>query len=284
MPHDMAYPHQFVLDKEALSDADARILMESCPEGSIDLDMEDEEIEIEAGAVVVATGWRPYDVTKLDNLGGGQIPNIITNVQMERLASHGGPTGGKIVRPSDGKPAENVAFVQCAGSRDEKHLPYCSAVCCMATLKQVRYLREANPEAKATIFYIDIRTIGRDEKFYYDLLEDEKISFTKGKAAKISEEPGTGNLILDAQDTIGRDNLHEVFDMVVLATGMVPNTADTRIPFEIRYDEYGFIDGATDVEGVFAAGCTTRPCDVSRSTKESAAAALKAIQYIRRGE
>jgi quinone-modifying oxidoreductase subunit QmoA len=284
MPHDMAYPHVHVLDREALSDADAETLKTACPPEAIDLDMTEREIAVEVGAVVVATGWRPYDATKLDNLGFGQYPNVITNVMMERLAAQGGPTGGKIVRPSDGKPAEKVAFVQCAGSRDENHLPYCSAVCCMASLKQARFLREQNESSKATVFYIDIRTIGYLEQFYYEMLEDENVSFTKGKAAKISEDAASKDLLLDVEDTLSGEILHGTFDMVVLATGMVPNTADVRIPFELKYDAYGFVDGSTEVDGVYAAGCAKRPCDVSRTTKDSTAAALSAIQCLNRGE
>jgi quinone-modifying oxidoreductase subunit QmoA len=149
----------------------------------------------------------------------------------------------------------------------------------MGTLKQARYLRENNENAKITVFYIDIRTIGREEKFYYDLLEDENISFVKGKVAKISET-SDNNVMLDVHDTMSRDNLHEEFDMAVLATGVVPNTIDADIPLDLKYDEYGFVDGSTDINGVFAVGCAKRPCDVSRSTKDSTGAALKAIQYI----
>jgi quinone-modifying oxidoreductase subunit QmoA len=283
LPHDMAYPADYVLDREALSDADAGKLLEICPSGSIDLDMPEEEIEVEVGAVIVATGWRPYDATKIDNLGFGRYPNVITNVMMERLAAKGGPTGGAIIRPSDGKAPENVAFVQCAGSRDENHLPYCSAICCMASLKQARYLREKNENSKATVFYIDIRAVGREEKFYYDMLEDENVSFVKGKVAEINEDPESKDLMLEVEDTLSSEKLHEKFDMVVLATGMVPNTAETKIPFELKYDDYGFIDGATDVDGVYAAGCASRPCDVSRATKESTAAALRAIQCLNKG-
>jgi quinone-modifying oxidoreductase subunit QmoA len=282
LPHEMAYPHQYVVDRDALSAADAAVLTEKLPPGAVDLEMREKEFEVEIGAVIVATGWRPYDATKLDTLGYGQYPNVITNVMMERFAARGGPTGGEIVRPSDGKRAENVAFVQCAGSRDENHLPYCSAVCCMASLKQVRYLREKNEAARATVFYIDIRTIGREEKFYYDLLEDEHISFVKGKVAAISQVDG-GDLVLDVQDTMTRDNLHDQFDLVVLATGVVPNTADVKIPFALTYDEYGFVDGSTDVAGVYAAGCAKHPCDVSRTTKEATAAALKAIRCVNEG-
>ncbi len=283
-PHDMAYPAGYVLDRDALSDTDAETLVKVCPEGAIDLDMKEEEIELKVGAIIIATGWRPYDANKLDNLGYGQFPNVITNVMMERMAAMTGPTGGEIIRPSDGKKAENVAFVQCAGSRDENHLPYCSAVCCMASLKQIRYLREKNENAIATVFYIDIRTIGREEKFYYDTLEDEKVSFIKGKVAKINEDSASGDLVLDVEDTLNRETLHNKFDMVVLATGMVPNTADLKIPFELKYDQYSFIDRSANIEGIYAAGCAKSPCDVSRTTKEATAAALKAIQCLGGGD
>jgi quinone-modifying oxidoreductase subunit QmoA len=133
------------------------------------------------------------------------------------------------------------------------------------------------------MFYIDIRTIGREEKFYYDLIEDDKIAFVKGKVAKISEEPDSHDLILDVQDTMSRDNLHEKFDLVILATGVVPNPAGVKMPSELTYDDYGFIDGPTNVDGVYAVGCAKRPCDVSRSTKDSTSTALKAIQCIKGG-
>ena len=284
LPHDMAYPPVAVLDRDALSDADAATLQNVCPSDAIDLEMTEKQFEVEIGAVIAATGWRPYDAAKIDNLGFGQCQNVITNVMMERLAAQRGPTGGEIVRPSDGKKAENVAFVQCAGSRDENHLPYCSAVCCMASMKQARYLREKNENSKATIFYIDIRTVGSLEKFYYDMLEDENVVFVKGKVGKIEEEPESKDLALDVEDTLSGETLHEKFDLVVLATGIVPNTADLKIPVDLEYDDYGFVDGSTEVDGVYAAGCTKRPCDVSRATKDSTAAALKAIQCVNKGE
>ena len=283
LPHDMAYPPVYVLDREALSPADAEALPGIVPDGAVDLDMAEERIEVEVGAVIVATGWEPYEATNLEHLGFGRCPNVITNVVMERLASRGGPTGGDITRPSDGKKAENVAFVQCAGSRDEDHLPYCSAVCCMASLKQARYVREKNEDARASVYYIDIRTVGRHEKFYYELLEDERVSFVKGKVARVDEDPGSGDLVLDVEDTESRQKLRPTADLVVLATGMVPSTAHVGMPFELEVDEYGFIDGATSVDGIYAAGCVKHPCDVARATKESTAAALQAIQCLNRG-
>lgn len=284
LPHDMSYPPLHVLNRDALSEADAEILTKLCSPSAINLNKTEDEIEVEVGAVIVATGWRPYDATKLDTLGFGKCQNVITNVMMERLAAPGGPSGGEIIRPSDGKKAENVAFVQCAGSRDENHLPYCSAVCCMASMKQARYLREKNENSKATIFYIDIRAVGRLEKFYYNLLEDPGISFVKGKVAEIHEDSENKNLTLDVEDTLSNRIFHKGFDMVILATGMVPNTADVPMPFELKYDDYGFIDGSEGIDGIFAAGCAKRPCDVSRTTKDSTAAAMRAIQCLVRGE
>jgi quinone-modifying oxidoreductase subunit QmoA len=281
--HDMAFPPGYVLDRQALSEADAATLTKAAPPGAIDLDMPVREIKVDVGAVIIATGWRPYDATRIENLGYGRFPNVIANVEMERLAAAGGPTGGKILRPSDGQPARNVAFVQCAGSRDENHLPYCSAVCCMSSLKHIRYLREKDEESRATMFYIDIRSVGRFEKFYYDMLDDGNITFTKGKVASISEIEGSRNLVLDVEDTLTREKLHPEADLVVLATGIVPNTDDLKIPFELRFDEYGFLDGSTGVEGIYAAGCVRGPCDVSKTTKSGTAAALRAIQCLYKG-
>ncbi|MEJ2109842.1 MAG: FAD-dependent oxidoreductase [Acidobacteriota bacterium] len=283
-PHEMAYPPLHMLKREALSEADADTLLKLAPEGAVDLDMTEDEIEVEVGSVIVATGWHPYDAAKLDHLGYGGCRNVITNVMMERLAAHNGPTKGEIVRPSDGRKAENVAFVQCAGSRDENHLPYCSAVCCMASLKQARYVRENNPDSKVTIFYIDIRAVGRNEKFYFEMLEDSGIAFVKGKVAEIHEDPGSENLILDVEDTMMKRILHEGFDLVVLATGMAPNTDDVPIHFDLKYDTYGFIEGYTGVAGIYTAGCARHPCDVAKATKEAMAASIKAIQSLERGE
>jgi len=278
LPHEMAYPPHPVLDREALSDEDAAKLAELYPLGAIDLELEETELEVKVGAVIVATGWRPYDADHLEHLGYGRCPNVITNVMMERLAAGGGPTGGRILRPSDGKPPRNVAFVQCAGSRDENHLPYCSSVCCMGSLKQIRYLQEQDEEITATVFYIDIRTTGRLEKFYHDLAGEKNVTFVKGKVAAIAEDGDSHGLVLDVEDTLSGETLHPQFDLVVLATGVVPNTADQKISGELRTDPYGFVEESAAAPGFFAAGCAKDPCDVARSTKEATAAALRAIQ------
>ena len=151
--------------------------------------MQPRTITAKVGAIVWATGWKPYDATKMDNLGFGSYPNVITNVMMERYASENGPTEGKIVRPSDGAEISKIGFVQCAGSRDENHLPYCSAVCCLASMKQATYVRERYPDAEIHLFYIDVRAPGRMEDFYTKVQEDEKFFFHRGKVGKITEDP-----------------------------------------------------------------------------------------------
>ncbi|WP_295441988.1 heterodisulfide reductase subunit A, partial [uncultured Thiodictyon sp.] len=167
LPHAMAYPQRYVLDPSIIGTTDADQAKAACKVGAIDLEMQEETVQLAVGAVVWATGWRPYDAAKIQPYGYGRFPNVITSVEFERLADPSGPTGGKLLRPSDGKEAKNIAFIQCAGSRDENHLRHCSRICCMATLKQTQYVREACGEGgKSTVYYIDIRAIDRLEDFY----------------------------------------------------------------------------------------------------------------------
>jgi quinone-modifying oxidoreductase subunit QmoA len=200
---EMAFPARFVLSPQIIGTEDAKRCKEACKYDAIDLEMEAKTIKLQVGAIVWATGWEPYDAKKIDNLGFGLYPNIITNMMMERLAAPNGPTQGKILRPSDDQPPESVAFVQCAGSRDENHLPYCSYICCMASLKQATYVRAQYPEAKIYIFYIDMRTPGyRYERFYKNIKEDKNVFFIKGKVAEVSEDPETKQITVVAENAV----------------------------------------------------------------------------------
>jgi quinone-modifying oxidoreductase, subunit QmoA len=280
LPHDLAFPLRYVLDPALVQSGEAQKVKESCPYDAIDLNMQPQATDLKVGSIIWATGWKPYDAAKLENLGFGKYPNVITNVMMERLAAYNGPTQGKIVRPSDGQPPQNVAFVQCAGSRDENHLPFCSGICCLASMKQANYLREQYPDATAHIFFIDIRATDRLEDFYRKAKKDENIRFFKGKVAKITEDPANKNLVLRVEDTT-TGSLHEVnMDLVVLATGMQPNTSENGIPTSVSYDDYGFVASAEAKPGLYAAGCTRTPVGVYESVADGTAAALKAIQSI----
>jgi quinone-modifying oxidoreductase subunit QmoA len=238
-------------------------------------------LDLNVGAIVWSTGWTPYDATKIDNLGFGQYPNIITNMMMERLAAINGPTSGKILRPSDGKEPQSIAFVQCAGSRDENHLPYCSYICCMASLKQATYVRELYPEAKIYVFYIDVRAPGqRYEKFYQRIKADENVFLIKGKVAEVSEDPDSKNITVVAENAVTGEKIRQTVEMVVLATGMQPNTALAKLPADLKYNVDGFIMNDFEAGGMFAAGCANKPADVVSSNQNATGMALKAIQTL----
>lgn len=281
--HNQAFPFQYAIDAKSCKGSSCAQCVAACKYDAIDLGMKPTTMTMNVGAIVLATGWEPYDVSKLDILGAGKIKNVITNMQMERLAAPNGPTAGKVLRPSDNKPAKNIAFVQCAGSRDENHLPYCSYICCMASLKQVTYVREQYKDSKARIFYIDIRTPGtRYEQFYSKIKEDQNVSFTKGKVAKITEVPDTKDVIVEAEDILSGKKIRATFDMVVLATGMVPSTSACRIPGEITYTPEGFVAAASLKKGIYAVGTLKSPVDVARSVQDATGVAIKSIQSARR--
>ncbi len=273
---------------------------------------------VKVGAVIMATGWKPYDASKLEHLGYGK-PNVITNVQMEEMAKK-----GKITRPSDGKEAKKVAFIQCAGSRDANHLPYCSSFCCATSLKQAKYVREKSDDAIAMIFYKDIRTPGQTELFYKSMQNDPGVLLTKAEVTGISDAPN-GNLYVEADNTLLGEKIKVEADLVVLATGIVPST---RAPQEyldglteagkkgdeakkvylestpkpefilnLAYKQgpeiptlenaYGFADSGficfqyeTRRTGIYAAGCVKQPMTMADAAEDAAGAALKAIQCV----
>jgi quinone-modifying oxidoreductase subunit QmoA len=271
--HDMAFPMKYVIDAEACDKCGK--CKEACKYDAIELDGQAETKTVDVAAVVWATGWNPYDPTKMDNLKFGASDAIITNMMMERLAAPGGPTEGKILRPGDNKEPESFAFVQCAGSRDENHLEYCSYICCMASLKQITYIREQYPEAKVTVFYIDLRTPGKYEKFREKLMSDENVTFVKGKVADIIPEDDGGVTVVAENAVTGEKVLAKV-DLAVLATGMQPAAAHEGI----EVDDNGFIFSDAD-KAMLSAGCAKKAADVVTTTQNSTAAALKAIQASR---
>jgi quinone-modifying oxidoreductase subunit QmoA len=271
----MALPAQYVIDR-ACCPPECKACADACIYDAVDLGQKEEKKVVKVSSVIAATGWAPYDVSKVDYLGYGKYRNVVTNVIMERLAATDGPTGGKIVRPSDGREPRSVAFVQCAGSRDDNYLPYCSAVCCAASLKQATYIRELYPEIPIAIFYIDIRVPGRLEEFYSKVDADENLELNKGKIAKIEEDPATGELIVTAEDMLNGDRMSRRYDLVVLAAGIVPQTEG--LPSGFTPDEYQFLNDGSEKPGLYGAGCVRRPGEVSTTLQDATGAALKAFQ------
>ncbi len=273
---------------------------------------------VKIGAIVMATGWQPYDATKLGYLGYGKHKNVVTNFEFEDIARK-----GVITRPSDGKEAKKVAFIQCAGQRHPDHLPYCSSMCCATSLKQARYVRQSS-DALAMIFYIDIRTPGRLEAFYREAQNDPGVMLTKADVTGVSDA-GSGNLYVEMEKSLLGEKVKVEADLVVLATGMVPTTRapqeylDGIVQAAAKGDEakkaylestskpefilnlayrqgpelpalegaLGFADSnficfqyETRRTGVYAAGPVRQPMNMTEAQEDAAGAAFKAIQCV----
>lgn len=280
LPSSMAYPQRYVIDGAIIGTPDADKAKAACKYDAVDLDMQEEVINLSAGAIVWATGWKPYDAEKIVYYGYDRFPNVISNVEFERLADPHGPTGGKILRPSDGQEARNIAFIQCAGSRDENHLRHCSRFCCMGSLKQTHYVQEKyGDEGKSTIYYIDIRAIDRFEDFYQKVKANPNVTFVKSKVARITEDKA-GNPVCNGVNTEGYIRYANTHDLVVLALGMEPAVKGVNIPAEVMSDSSGFIMADPANAGIFGAGCATNALDVNRAVQSATAAALRAIQVV----
>ncbi|MHB8455924.1 MAG: CoB--CoM heterodisulfide reductase iron-sulfur subunit A family protein [Acidiferrobacterales bacterium] len=281
LPFTMAYPQRYVIDPSIIGTADAEKAKGACKYSAIDLDAKEEVITLKVGAIIWATGWRPYDAAKIQPYGYDRYANVITSVEFERMMDPFGPTGGKLLRPSDGKEAKDVAFIQCAGSRDRNHLKHCSRICCMASLKQSTYVNEQfGDQAKSTIYYIDIRAIDRFEDFYQKVLANPTVKFVKSKVANITDDKANGDVILHGVDTEGYHRYDNRHDLCVLAIGMEPNVDARSIPAGVHADASGFIEADPANGAIFGAGCATNALDVNRAVQSATAASLRAIQVI----
>ena len=260
------------------------------------------ETKLKIGAIVLATGATPYDPEKLGHLGYGQHEDVVTAGQFEAMAK-----AGKIARPSDGAPAKNVLFLQCAGSRDAEHLSYCSSECCNTTLKQATYLKEGDADAQAYILYKDMRTPGQGEEFYRKVQQDGAV-FIRGELKEVSKP--NGKLSVNAYNALLEDDVEIAdLDMVVLATGMVSSNImegesveplegedlqkakilklDYRQGPEVPNLKYGSPDShficfpyETRRTGIYACGTVRRAMDLTAAKRDATGAALKAIQAV----
>ncbi len=259
-----------------------------CPTGAVDYLQPPEDFTIESKAAVIATG---FDVTPVENkplYGAGKIPNVITALQMERLLAPHGPYN-RVLRPSDGKLPDSVAYIQCAGSRDQTTgIPYCSRVCCMYAIKQAMLLSGSLPLADITIYYIDIRAFGKGYEQFYQNAAAMGIQFVKAKPVIVGPGDGGGVVLrYEAQEDGGRIVTAE-HDLVVLSLGLVPGRAPgERAAAPTGPD--GFIavprprtaPAVTEVEGVFVAGTACGPKDIVDTIAEAGAAAMEASNYLR---
>ncbi len=266
-----------------------------CGPEAIDYDQEPEIIEIEVGTIIVATGFKIFDARKVEEYGYGRHANVINALEFERLINASGPTGGKLLRPSDGREPKRIAFIQCVGSRDEKFNKYCSRVCCMYAIKNARLYKEKHPEAEVYIFYMDIRAFGKGYEEFYKRAQDEYgIKFIRGKPAEIKEDPETKNLIVRVENTFLGKTIELEFDLVVLSVGLEPSEDSDKIAklFKLSRSADGFFLEAhpklkpvdTHTEGVFLAGCCQGPKDIPDSVAQGSAAAARAAIPMSKGE
>jgi quinone-modifying oxidoreductase, subunit QmoB len=236
--------------------------------------------KIKAGAIVAAMGWKPYDAGRLSHLGYGKFKGVVTNIEFEEL----------IRNHSMKQLPPRILFIQCAGSRDKEHLPYCSNYCCGTSLKQAKYIREISPESSVFIIYKDMRTPGLYEGFYKEIQKDAQVFFTKGEVVNVDEMDG--RLWVDVKDTLLGEDISISVDMIVLATGMTPaSTSELNLTYRqgkgLPELKYNFSDShficfpyETRRTGIYTAGTLRAPMDIASSMEDAGGAMLKAIQCI----
>jgi heterodisulfide reductase subunit A len=263
-----------------------------CPPGAVDYDQEDEFLEVDVGAIVVATGYDLYPLERLGEYGGGQVPDVIDALAMERLLSASGPTSGVVRRPSDGKEPKEVVWIQCAGSRDpELGMPYCSKVCCMYSAKQAMVYKHKVHDGQAYIFYIDVRSAGkRYEEFVQRTVEEDEVLYIRGKVSKVFRE--NDKVMVWGVDTLTGLPVEVAADLVVISPAMVP-TEGTREMAEklgLELDQFGWwveheenlAPLETGRPGVYLAGTGTGPKDIPEAVSQGSGAAGKVLALLSR--
>lgn len=260
----------------------------ACPKDCIDYLQKPQDVYIKVKAIIIATGYEITPINKKREYGGGIFPNVISPLQMERLLAPHGPFG-KVLRPSDGKIPESIAYIQCAGSRDKSiNIPYCSRVCCMYAIKQAMLLSGALPLAEITVYYMDIRAFGKGYEEFYRQAIAMGINFVKAKVAKITEDEDH-NLILRVEYQQDNSKPKEVkHDLVVLSQGLIP-ASQNFYGLELELNEYGFINtsnlftasASTNISGVFVCGTAKGPKDIPDTITEAGSAAMSVINYLK---
>jgi heterodisulfide reductase subunit A len=300
IPYPQAVPAAYLIDPDhclGLTPKECMMCYEACNKAGQEAILPDdaEKIhEIDIGAIIVATGYEPYDPTPITEYAYGVYPNVITAIELERLINSAGPTEGKVIRPSDQSKPHSFAFIQCVGSRDERSNIYCSGFCCMYTIKNALLLHEKYPDAEITIYYMDIRSNFKDYEEFYQRARRAGIRFQQGRPAKITEDPQTQNLFVHAEDMgTGKPTKRE-FDLVILSTAAVPSkgTEELARVLNVPLGPSGFymeahpklkpVDAAT--EGVFFCGSAQGPKDIPASVAQGSAAASRALRIITQDE
>jgi heterodisulfide reductase subunit A len=313
MPHPQAVPAVYRLDPDAclgLFPLACGKCGEACERQAINYDMAPEIVEVDVGAIVVATGYELYQDEAVMAYAYMDHPDVMDGLEFERLLSASGPTGGELIRPSDGKVPREVVFIQCAGSRNPEHgLPYCSKICCMYTAKHAILYKHRVPDGQVYVFYIDVRAGGKGyEEFVTRAMEEDDTVYIRGRVSKVFSQdsggpgtdrlgprtdsggPGTDRLVVWGVDTLTERKVEIAADMVVVAAAMVPS-AGNRILSQVLgvdVDEFGFYTAPdaemtpieSGVPGVFLAGACLGPQDIPETVAQASGAAAKVLAFL----
>jgi len=298
-PFAQAVPSTYIIDMNLCLNKDGVIVCDKCVKAcerqAIDFTMKPETVELEVGTIIVATGADVFDPSALPQYGYSKYLNVITSLEFERLINAGGPSGGRLIRPSDMKVPKRVAFIQCVGSRSNKTgRTYCSNVCCMNTIKDSLLIKEHWPETEIYVFYVDIRAYGKGFEDLYKRAKKEGVIFIRGLPAEIIEDKRTRNLWLIGENTLLKEPYKMNFDMVILSVGLEPRKDSEVIQrlLTLSRTQDGFfmeahpklrpVDAATG--GIFFAGCAEAPKDIKDSVTQASAAAARAGILMAKGK
>ncbi|MBL7064981.1 MAG: CoB--CoM heterodisulfide reductase iron-sulfur subunit A family protein [Anaerolineae bacterium] len=290
IPSPQAVPAVYTLDPDAcmgLFPLACGKCAEACEADAIDYDMGPETVEMEVGAIVVATGYELYQDEAVMAYAYMDHPDVMDGLEFERLLSASGPTGGKIIRPSDRKVPKEVVFIQCAGSRNPEHgMPYCSKICCMYTAKHAILYKHRVPDGQVYVFYIDIRAGGKGyEEFVTRAMEEDRTVYIRGRVSKVFSSDG--RLMVWGVDTLTGSKVEIAADLVVMASAIVPSESSRRVAemLGVGVDEFGFYTASDEemtpvesgVKGVFLAGAGLGPQDIPETVAQASGAAAKVL-------
>ena len=283
-----ALPDAYVVDKVPRCDT-CRRCESVCPTGAVDLDQQVQEIDLDVGAIILSVGYALSDPSEYSELGYGRFPNVIHSMQYERLVSRSGPTEGIVMRPSDGKIPQRIAWLQCVGSRDEKY-PYCSSICCMYSTKEAMLAKERIKDVHCQIFMMDERAFNKEFNAYYEQARNEyQVEYTRCRVQQVREDPQTHDLILRYPDEDGRFR-EERFDLVVLSVGARPpsDAADLAQVLGVQLNPYGFCETdkfaplQASKPGIYVCGTFSSPKEIAETIIDAAGAAGDVMRLMRR--
>jgi len=293
IPFPQAVPLCATIDKDYC--IECNLCDQICERGAVKHDQESEFVDLEVGTIIVATGYDPYDPTEKLEYGYGAHTNVITAMEVERMINASGPTEGKVLKPSDNEKPKRVAFIHCVGSRDEQiGKPYCSRVCCMYSMKNAQLIKDKDPEAEVTLYYMDIRAFGKGfEEFYKRSQEKYGIKFVRGRPAEVLENPDL-TLTVRGEDTLLGKVTEYDYDMVILSIGLIPpeGSEELRQTIGLSRSADGFLMEAhpklrpvdTLTDGVYLAGVSQGPKDIPDAVAQGSGAAARATIPMVKGE